>query len=473
VAAPVNMFSIGQSGLQATKASLSTTSHNIANANTEGFSRQSVDQAAGPAIPSGRMTFGTGVRMKDIKRVNDEYLEKRLHTENKNFGNVEEKDIYLQQTEQIFNEANNDGLNRLATKFFNEFRKLSSDPSNEAIRASVREASRQLVGDINRMDRSLKDVQANIDTKIEGYVREVNGMAKEIRDLNLLIERSEMEGSSAADLQDKRDLALKKLGAMTDISVSKDKSNKVIVTMNNHIALVNGNQLTKLEVLRTPPDPESGKKEGRLDIFVNEPVPAKITDLIRTGRLGGLLEVRDRDVTNAQTKIDDVAYSLSKGVNEIHAQGYGRDGQSGRMFFRNLEGKDHAAERLDLSEDVKQDINAIAAAREPNAPSDNRIAIAISGLADLKDETGEDASILDKYNAMVSEVAVKTGSNKRALVFQKDVLSQLENFREAQSGVSLDEETANLIRFQHAYAANAKVMQVADEMMQTVLNAFK
>lgn len=469
----VSMFNVAKSGMMATKAALSTTGHNIANVNTEGFSRQTLDQAAAPTIPSGKVTFGTGVRMKDIKRVNDEYLERRLHAEAKNFGNVEEKDTYLHQTEQIFNESNSDGLNRLASKFFNEFRKLSSDPANEAIRSSVRESSNQLVADVRRMDRSLKEVQRNIDNRIAGYVTEINSTAKEIRDLNLLIERGEMEGSSMADLCDQRDVALKKLGAMADISVSKDERNKVTVTMAGHIPIVEGDQLTKFEVMRTPADPERGKAEGALDIVVNEPVPAVITGMLRSGRLGGLLEVRDRDIGEAQNRINEIAYRIATDVNEVHAQGYGKDGLSGRDYFAPISSKEHAAETLDLSDNVKENLSSIAAAKTLGAASDNRIALAISALGDMKDSFGNDGSILDDYNSMVSEIAVKTASNSRAVIFQKDVLSQIENMRESQSGVSLDEETANLIKYQHAYAANAKVMQVADEIMQTLIGAFK
>jgi flagellar hook-associated protein 1 len=470
----INMFNIGKSGLMVSKQSMTTTGHNISNVNTEGYSRQNVDQTSGPTIPTGRLTFGTGAWAKGVSRVSDEYLERRIQNEQKNFANVEEKDIYLQQTEQIFNESNNDGLNRIATRFFNEFRKLSTDPANTAIRASVRESSGQLTSDIKRMASDLREVATNIDARIEGYVREVNSLSKEIRDLNLMIEKSEMAGGTAPDLHDKRDLALKKLGAMADISTSRDKTGRVTVTMAGHIALVTGENTKDLEVMRTPADPASGKKEGRLDIFVREPVPTVLTDKIRTGRLGGLLEVRDQDIGGAQNRIDQVAYMITKEVNNIHRQGYGLDGQTGRGFFLDLNGAEGAAELMGLGTDVENNLDAIAAAKAPGGQSDNRIAVALSGLGDLKGVAGDsNSSILDSYNGMVSELAVKSGANKRSLVFQKDVLSQLENVRESLVGVNLDEETANLVRFQHAYAANAKVLQVADELMTTVLSTFR
>ena len=102
------------------------------------------------------------------------------------------------------------------------------------------------------------------------------------------------------------------------------------------------------------------------------------------------------------------------------------------------------------------------------------MAVALSGLGDLKGIAGDAASsILDVYNSMVSGLAVKTGASKKELVFAKDVLAQLENVRESLVGVNLDDETANLVKLQHSYAASAKVLQVADETMQTVLSTFK
>lgn len=470
----VNLFNIGKSGLMVSKQSMSTTGHNIANVNTEGFSRQTVDQTAGPTVPNGRLTFGTGAWAKRVTRISDEYLEKRIQSEQKNFANVEEKDIYLQQTEQIFNESNSDGLNQIATKFFNEFRKLSADTGNTAVRATVKEASAQLTSDLNRMARELKTVSKNIDSRITGYVNETNALAHEVRDLNMLIEKAELGGGDAPDLKDKRDLALKKLGAMADISTSVDNNGRVTVTMCGHIPIVVGENVTDLEVMRTPPDPASGKKEESVDIFVKEPVPTRMTDKIKTGRLGGLLQVRDKDIAEAQDKIDTVAFVVAREVNNIHRQGYGMDGMTGRNFFREPIQKEGFAEQIKLSETIENNLDAIAAAKDPNAPSDNRIAIALSAVGDLRGIAGDaNSSVLDVYNGMVSDVGVKTAANKKSLVFQKDVLSQLENVRESLVGVNLDEETSNLLRFQHAYAASAKVMQVADETMQTVLNTFK
>jgi flagellar hook-associated protein 1 FlgK len=475
MAATVNMFNIGKSGLMVSKQAMTTTGHNIANVNTEGYSRQNVDVTAANVITNGRLTFGNGALAKQVSRVSDEYLEKRIQSEHKNFANAEEKDVYLAQTEQIFNESNNDGLNRLATRFFNEFRKLSSDPANTAIRSSVRESSAQLTGEVRRMDHELKEVTKNIDDRIEGYVRELNSLAKEVRDLNMAIDKAELGGGNAPDLHDKRDIAIKKLGAMADISTSKDNNGRVTITIAGHVPVVTGEALTELEVARTPPDPTTGKKEERLDIFVKtEGAPQKITQILKAGRLGGLLEVRDKDIANAQDQVNKVAFLIANEVNNVHRQGYGLDGASGRNFFSEPISEARAAESMKISDNILNNLNAIAAAKEPGSEGDNRIAVALSAVGDLKGAGGDSSSsILDVYNSLVSGLAVKSGATKKELIFQKDVLSQLENVRESLVGVNLDEETANLVKFQHSYAASAKVLQVADESVQTILNTFK
>jgi flagellar hook-associated protein 1 FlgK len=468
------MFNIGKSGLMVTKQAMTTTGHNIANVNTEGYSRQNVDTTAAPVIPGGRLTFGNGAWAKKVTRVSDEYLEKRIQSEHKNFANAEEKDLYLHQTEQIFNESNNDGLNRVATRFFNEFRKLSTDPANTAIRASVRESSSQLAGEMRRMDHELKDVAKNIDDRLEGYVRELNALSKEVRDLNIDIDKAELGGGEAPDLHDKRDLALKKLGAMADISTSKDNNGRITVTLCGQVAIVCGESVTELRTMRTPPDPQTGKKEGQLDIFVDTPVPQKLTSLFKTGRLGGLLEVRDQDIGSAQDKINQVAHLITTEVNNLHRQGFGLDGGTGRDFFEDGGDPTRAAQNMKINDQIMNNLDAIAAAKTPGSEGDNRIALALSAVGDLKGIAGDaNSSILDVYNSMVSGLAVQTGTSQKNLVFQKDVLDQLQNVRESLVGVNLDEETANLLKFQHAYAASAKVLQVEDETMQTILNSFK
>ena len=169
-----------------------------------------------------------------------------------------------------------------------------------------------------------------------------------------------------------------------------------------------------------------------------------------------------------------MAHLITREVNNIHRQGFGLDGASGRDFFEESGDPSRAASNMRLSDHVSNNLQAIAAAKDPGAAGDNRIAIALSAIGEMKGLAGDtNSSIIDVYNSMVSGLAVKTGECKKELTFQKDVLDQLQNVRESLVGVNLDEETANLLKFQHSYAASAKILQVADETTQTLLNTFK
>ncbi|MCM2322872.1 MAG: flagellar basal body protein, partial [Oligoflexia bacterium] len=150
----------GVSGMMAAKTAVATTGHNIANANTEGYARQRVGMEATPSSPSiGKGVVGTGVQINRIDRINDEYIEKQIRNGARDLSHFEEKDLILKQTEDIFNEMNGEGLNRLVSRFFNEFRKLANEPENEAVRQSVREATQAMVNDFHRLRNEVEGVR--------------------------------------------------------------------------------------------------------------------------------------------------------------------------------------------------------------------------------------------------------------------------------------------------------------------------
>lgn len=466
-----NIMHTGKSGLMASRAAISTTGHNIANANTEGFSRQRVNtQVLEPAgQPYGKNRIGTGTTVSRVERVNDEYIEKQIRNGNRDMSHFEEKDLVLRQTEDIFNEMGGEGLNRLVSKFFNEFRKLANEPENEAVRQSVRESAQAMTHDIKRMRTDLVLVRDHIDSRIEGYAGEVNALGDQIRDLNSKIRVLIAQGGSPNDLEDARDLALKKLSAFMDISMHKDNHGDYIVDIRDVGPFVIGPNSEKLIVEKSPAD-DSGKADGALDIKSTATVTNSITHQLKGGRLGALVDARDRTLETAINRLDELAYGITEAVNQVHSQGFTIKGATGLNFFKPTNGyRERAAEFMDLSDEVKSHVNNIATAAVANAPGDNRIAIAITGLQGMKLMNEGTSTLDDWYNSIVSEVGVANAKNRSAMSHQKDINTQLDKMREQISGVSLDEETTNLLHHQHVFDASAKVIQIADDMMKTVL----
>jgi flagellar hook-associated protein 1 FlgK len=454
----------------AAKAQMSTTSHNIANANTEGFSRQRVQQKADNAVPhGGKNMIGQGTILARTERLNDNYIEKQIRGAGRDLAHLEEKDMALKQAEDIFNEMGGEGLNRLISKFFNEFRKLGNEPDNEAVRQSVRESTQAMSNDFKRLRTQVEDVRTHLDARIEGFAKEANSLAEQVKDLNLKIKVQELSGAPANDLCDQRDLAMKKLATYVDVSVHPDKDGAYQVDIKGVGPLVNGPNAEKLTVYRSPDDGE-GKPENSFSIRSSGSASNDLTHALKGGKIGALLEVRDQTLSGVLNRLDELASAITNSVNALHREGITRYGTKGVDFFKTLPGKERAAAFMGLSDSVASDINNIASGAIPDAPGDNRIAVAISQIQNMRLMENGNATLDSYYNGLVSDVGVVAGRTRNSLVQQKDISLQLDKMREQISGVSIDEETANLLQFQRAFDASAKVISVADECLETVLN---
>lgn len=467
-----NVFQTGRTGMMAAKAGVATTGHNITNANTEGYSRQRVQLATETPRPGpGTGNFiGSGVKIDRVERVNDEYLEKQIQNGTRDLSMMEEKDQTLRQVEDVFNEMNGEGLNRLMGRFFNEFRKLANDPNSQAVRESVREAAQAMVTDVKRLHKEMSEAQRHIDSKITGHVQQLNAWTRELTELNQKIKELEIgnEKAQVGDLRDRRDLVVKNIASLVDVTTHKNEKGDINVEIRGVGPLVNSRNAEQLSVFRSPRD-EEGKSENALDI-ISTGQSGVLTHLLKGGKLGGLLEVRDKAVSSVMDRLDQMAITMSETVNSIHKEGVNREGVQGVLFFKPIANKLNAAQALDLSDDIQRSSNAIATAAQFDSPADNRIAIAISGLQGSRLMADGTSTLDDFYNSIVSDVGVMSSKNRATLNQQKNITQQLQKMREQISGVSIDEETANLMQYQHAFDASARVISVADEMVRTVLD---
>ncbi len=482
----VDLLNIGRSGLGAAKKSLSTTSHNIANANTEGFSRQRANLEANRPIGEGNVVLGTGVDVKSIKRIHDDQIETRVNQSRTVNEYNNERDLQLMQVEQVFNEANSDGMNKLLNRFFNSFRELANQPENETVRSIVRENARLVVKDFRRMKNTIQDLHGNIDNKLRSTVDDINTMLHHVKGLNNKIAEMEALAEETGDLRDQRDRIVGELSELMDIHTFRDEKNRYVINAKGVGSLVVGGTTNDLKLGTTNKD---AKDIGRYEIFYKNGGTGPISHKIKGGRIGAMLETRERELKNAGDRLDRLAYELSNTVNAIHRKGFingkipvdqagnpiGRNLASGKQytgldFFKVPTEMYRAAEYLDLSDEVKEDLSNIATGLEPNRPGDNRIAIAISGLQHEKILLEGTTTFEEHYLEAVGDIGLIASKTRIDLEQSKGILAQSKSVKERISGVSIDEETANMIKFQHAYDASAKVIKTADEMFQSVLN---
>jgi flagellar hook-associated protein 1 len=482
-----DILNVGTSGLSVAKKSLETTGHNIANVNTEGYSRQRVEaEAATPQIKGG-LVHGTGARVKAVRRYHDQYIEKRFNETFSQKHYHETQSSQLERLQQTFNELNSKGLNNVLGKFFNSFRDLANNPENDTVRSVVRDNAELVTQDFRGIRTKLNELAGDIDLKIETQINDINQISKHIAQLNQKIAFADGLAENPNDLMDQRDLAVHTLSEFFDINCYVDNQNLYVVNIEGLGSLVSGTEVQELRIAKANKDKSTNNMDGSVEIVFEKRPGNFITNSLRGGSLAAVTQMRNKEIRQTQDRIDNLAFNFINTVNAIHRRGYvlrelevddsGRVPASDKYgktteidFFKPINQTEGAASQIDLSEDVKADLSNIATALTPNSPGDNRVALAISKVQQEKILGKGDATLEEDYLQMVANIGLKAGKSQINAEQSEGLFNQAKTFKERLTGVSLDEEAANMVKFQHAYEASAKVMQTAKEMMDTLLS---
>jgi len=480
-----DLLGIGKSGLFAAKKSLETTGHNISNANTEGYTRQRVHQSANiPVTIESGYVQGTGTKIDHVNRIHDEFVEKRLNNDIANEKFFEERATRLGDVENIFNEVDNDGLNYVLNRFFNSFRELGNHPENEAIRLTVRDNAVMVIRDFHRISNELTNQQNSIDLALEKDVNDINAILRQIAHYNREIAKAEVVSGEACDLRDQRDAAIRSLSEYFEVWTYSDERGQYNVAAQNVGTLVSGGIHQELATGRVPHDLAGTSEDGQREIFFEARPSIPIGDKFKNGRLNALLKTRNQEIQRLKMQIDDIAFNFAKSVNAIHRRGFVNRPTDPRLpvdlhgpittinFFEEPMQVKNAAKNLSLDHLIKQDLSNICTALSPNAPGDNRIALAISKLQHEKFYDDKSSTMEEKYLKSIAAIGLESGKAKLDHEQALGLLAQTQSMRERISGVSIDEETTNLVRYQHAYDASAKVLKTADENFRTLISMF-
>ena len=453
---------IGRKALQAQQSALDVTGHNIANANTPGFSRQravmaTTDPFAMPAFnrPIGAGQLGTGVEVQEIKRLRDDFIDLQVRQEVNKTGEWEVKQNSLQKLEVIFNEPSDSGLRTVLDQFWDSWQELSKKPELEAVRSIVRQRGIAVAETFNHLDRQLTDLAEDLDASIKIRVDDINNIASQIATLNDQIVRIEVQGDNANDLRDKRDLLIDELSKIIQVTVQENQYGATTVTIGGRALVV---ESQSFQIYGDP----NGANFGYVDL-------KWATDnslvSVQNGAIRGMLDIRDTTVPSYRTQLDDLANALVVNTNLEHSAGFGLDNNTGRNFFAPA-GTDAGTIAVDAN--ILGDLDHIAAASVANAPGDGSNAL---DIAELKHQNLIGTSTIDDYyRGMIAQLGVESQESTRMTDNQNLLLSQLENRRQEVSGVSLDEEMTNMIKFQHAYNAAARVVTAMDEMLDLIVN---
>ncbi|MBM7566480.1 flagellar hook-associated protein FlgK [Paenibacillus sacheonensis] len=490
--------------LFATRSGLGTLGHNIANANTEGYSRQRIDLRASRPIEAFGMShstaagqIGTGVEAVAINRIRSSFLDVQYRDENKYVGNWEVRSDTLGKLEAVVNEPSDTGIRTVLDRFWTAWSDLSKDPENTTNREIVKQTSLALVDSFNQTSKQLQSISDDLTGSIDTKVQQANVLLHSIGDLNAQIKRIESLGDSANDLRDQRDLYSDQLSKMMNVNVS-ESTDGYNISMGG-TPLVQGTQVTDL----TAASVEGAYSSGDLN----------------NGEFYGLITSRDVYVKGYQDQLDTIAKTLAEGeiqvtipkgamyngvtltndqvvtvngINGLHKLGFTNEAGATRgddffTFDTTSGAAGITAGSIRLNPAIVTDSNKIAVSMRTETTGsgvsvvkgNNALALLISQMKDGKfsfDETATGGPVTSTtmgtfYNSMVGAIGIQAQEANRQYENATTMMTQAESSRQSVSGVSLDEEMSNMIVFQNAYNAAARFMTVIDETLDKLINS--
>lgn len=458
-------LNIGSESLFASRQGVDTAGHNIANAQTEGFSRQRVNLETRQPSESRGVVIGNGVFVKNITRAHDQFLEKQINDTNQDSGQSTARFDSMKPLESIYSPELGNNVSSEIDKFFNSMQDLSNFPEELPVRTSVRENAKSVIGAFKQIDTNLKIQADDINKRIAGEVTEANIMIQDIARLNIAIGAAQTSASKEVpDLLDQQDKILRELTQKMDISYYRGDVGMVTVRGPAETLLVDRGQAAKVDV---------HSKGSNFDVVVLDGAafkPTVVTQANKKGRIAGMIEVRDTVIPNLVNDNNKMASTFARSINEIHRQGFGLKDykeSTGRDFFEVSSNPDDVASTLQLDTRIEESANAISVAASPNAPGDNVLANSMLRLKEQK--IMGDATIGDYYANYVGVFGLDLVRSQQTKDADDTLVRNLSARRDAISGVSMDEEATNLLKWQANFTASSKVITTVDEMLETVL----
>jgi flagellar hook-associated protein 1 FlgK len=449
---------IARKALSSYQLALSVYGNNIANVNTPGYSRRQpiFGEAEVLELPLGRV--GLGVDTRTLARMRDVYLDTSYRRENTAYARYESLEECLSEIEMAFGEPTEGGLGDVLTEFWDAWQELANQPESATSRSYVVSKATSLSTTLGHLSSQLTRMRENLDTEVQGVVSQINSLAQRIAQLNGSIVEAEATGNEAADLRDERDLLLDELSGLAEIQVFETEDGSASVRIGSE-TLVERKNTIRLGI----------SERGDNNVVVSDVtfgIGGRVLK-ITGGKLGGLLEARDTTAPAYLARLDEIAKTVVEEVNQVHRTGFDQNGVAAGDFF---DPDKTTAASMEVLDAIRSDTTLIAASAD-GTPGNGAIALAIADLRLAGIFGTEGASSEEYYSSLIADLGIEAERVLQNKDTENLLLTEIETRRESVKGVSIDEETTNLIASQHAYQAAVKMVTVIDELMETVLAA--
>jgi len=573
------VLNIATTALNAQQYGTGVTAHNIANVNTEGYSRQNLILEAIQPLGANGLIFGRGVETDQVTRSSDRFIENRLMQEKSSMSSSLEMEKYMQVLEGFFSENSGTSISAMLSDFWNGWQDISNNPSGVPERISLYERSLLISEQFNALESDLIQMERDLTNAVSAGINNINQITREIAEVNQQIIRMETTNTVANDLRDKRNALISELNEYLDVKAFEQSNGSLNIVTAKGCTLVQGSTSYDLEM--------GGVNGDRIRWQNSSGSYVDITNYISNGKLGGWLDMRDEIVAKYKLDLDALAKEFIWSVNRQHSQGVGLTGFTsttgsyqatdtgaalnstglsfadkivdggfrlwlydsngnydsdtiltidadvtsiddivtainaidstkisaaivdGKVQISSVNGYEFAfsddtcnvlaslgintfffgssAGNMRVNDTIGLNKNLIAAAQIGGdgtiASGDNTNALAVTDLQytsmnisqwtcdRINGNTQRSiiSTIEDYYHSMVGSIGITSASVSRDRSFYELMVNEITNIRDSISAVSLDEEMTNLIKYQHAYTAAARLIRVSDEMLNTLL----
>jgi len=506
---------MAKQALFAQQSALYTTGHNIANANTDGYTRQRVNFETMSPYPSASRNrpqipgqMGTGVQIGAVERIRNKFLDEQFRAENSRMSYWEAKSSALSRMEELINEPSDSGLSKTMDLFWQSLQDLAGNPEKSGARSVVAERGKAVTDTFNYLANSLESIRTDLKSEIDATVEDANSLLRQINRINEQIKTIEPHGYLANDLYDDRDRLIDELSEIINIKVDYHKSEGGALDIADGIVSIELVDKTGQSI-----DPPIKLIDENIDydddhfkelITINESDGAIESLAIKTvgnddyiiaastliddsiGSLTGLIEAygyRSNDEVfgeypHMMEQLDLMAYEFATAFNEQHRKGIDLNGDQGGDFFDITESSKGAASSITVRDDILKQPSLIAASSGELIDDEEGVGYSGNGknalqLSDVFDDPIDeldDKSVRDFLGSLISQLGINAQEANRMSSNTSVLRSQVEEQRMSVSSVSLDEEMANMIKFQHAYNAAARSMTAIDEMIDRIIN---
>ncbi len=442
--------------LLAHQTALAVAAQNIANAQNPDYSRQVARLKAAIPIPDPSLSegmlwgqLGTGVTVREISRQYDALLMAALRLSSSRVAHQRTLLDGLERVEALLSEPADSGTNSLFTAFFEAWRDLAANPENIGSRAIVLERGQSLLSRLYTLQQQLDYEQTLAQMRFRQEVDQLNLWLEHVARLNEQIVAARTVGLQPNDLMDERDATLRQIAERLSIQVFEQPNGSVLVLAGGH-ELISGARFRSIRVVISGSFPSAAFSD------TNDPLP------LGEGLLAALQEFGQQVIATLRQRLTALVDAFAQAVNALHQTGYGLDGSTGQPFFVFANG------RWQLNPTLQNDPQKLAASAT-GSPGNGDMAVRIAQLSEQPLSALNGQSVLEAYRQIVGWIAARTNGVRNAHDAFSEVQRFLQNRRDMVSGVSLDEELVDLMRFQQAYLAAARVIQAVDNLVSELL----